>query len=382
MKNAIIAVLSILLIFFVLQSLGAFQYGPAIDRNYRDHFVRERVDAVTDAPEWVAAVTHIKDYALSEDALLGMRCAVEMINAEGGVLGKPFRLEVGATGLSLEDHRRAVQSFCAAPSTAFYFGPFQTEYVPSVRALTQYQGLPCIAPMTVSDPLWEKLEPDNYLSLYPPLRLWAEALAEDMISRGYDKILIISPSSGTYGWIYASAVESAIRLKNPHAEIFRINYESPVTESGLLRSLLIYEENRDIDAVVFAGQFDELLVYDAVTRRARRRTPVYGDDVLDFSGIAEQSARLGFPLFVPECRLAPPSPDFVAAYRERTGKDPSIWSVLGARAIFFAAEALRRNGAYHPDRLIETMRALEEEQRRASGAHIALRRYNAAEPKP
>lgn len=377
MKNAVIALLSLALCFFVLQSLGAFRFGSGLDRNYRDHFVERRIRGVERAPCWVLTIGDLREEPISRGVLEGVRCAVDLINAAGGVLGRPLRLEVAATGADMESHRRLVQSFCDLPEAAVYFGPTHTSSVPAVRALSRFQGLPCIAPMTPADPLLAPLSPDNYVSLYPPLSLWADTLARALAVREPDKVLLVSPDEGSYGRLFADACERSLRHSLPQAEIFRFNYAAPLDDEELRYFVQLYDENRGLDAIVFAGEADDFLACARTQRALKLRLPVYGSDLLDLPDEKKRWQSLPFPLFVPHCELTPPSPAFVAACTALTGSAPTVWNMLGAQAVLLTARALNDDGGYHPDRLAARMRELVDEHWRAHPPSIRLISFGA-----
>lgn len=378
MKNAIIGLLSLLLVFFILYALGAFRYGSGIDRNYRADFVKKRIAAVRKSPQIILKTTRVRNYNLSVEAAAGMRIAVKLLNQAGGVLGKPLRLDETEIDFTQEANRHAVQKFCEDFSAAVYLGPSLTEYVASIRALTQYQGLPCVSVMDVSHPMPESGEPRWYISLYPPLELWADAIVDDLRKHKFSQLLIVSPRGGSYGWFYASAVEQCIRQQLPASEIFRINFSSPLHGNSLIRGLNLYQENRDLEAVVFAGLFPELQTFDKVFRTTGTSIPVYGCDAVDFPEIEEASRQFHFPLIVPECHIESPGAEFVNAYRQKYGTPPSSWAMLGAQSVYLTAAALRRDGGYDPDRLIKTMYLLSGKQviPGIGKARIVLKTYN------
>ena len=139
----------------------------------------------------------------------------------------------------------------------------------------------------------------------------------------------------------------------------------------------LYDENRGLDAIVFAGDADDFLACARTQRALNLRLPVYGSDLLDLPGGKEFRQDLPFPLFVPHCELTPPSPEFVAACTALTGSAPTVWNMLGAQAVLLTAEALNDDGGYHPDRLAARMRALVDELWRAHPPSIRLLSFGA-----
>ena len=359
MKNAVIAALSLALGFLLLQSLGAFQFGSGIDRNHRSHFVDRRTSAVERSDCWLLTTGVLKDDPISCGVLEGITCAVEMLNAAGGVLNKPFRLETADVDRTPKSHLRTVQAFCDRIDAAVYYGPTHTRSVPGVRALSQFQGLPCIAPMTPYDPSWAELSPDNYVSLYPPLHLWTDKLAQALASQNaVDKVLIVSPEDGSYGWLFANDCERSIRQALPHAEVFRYTYTAPLDDEELRHFIQLYDENRGLDAIVFTGEADDMLICARVQNTMNITLPVYGSDMLDIPDKEHDWQSLPFPLIIPRCDMNAPSPNFNQTFSTFSGHAPTVWNMLGAHAVFMTAQALRENQGYHPDSLVQSIRAL------------------------
>lgn len=384
MKNAIIALLSLALVFFIVRSLGGFDYGSGVDSNHRTHFVEKRVKAVEKSPAWVFAAGYDAADPLASGCAEGMKFAVDMLNGRGGVLGRPVRLVTEGSVGDRVSQRLAVQKACDDMATAVYFGPSETHSVPSVRALSQFQGLPCVSVMTPTDPRWPRLEADNFVTFFPSLSLLASVVGRDVARQGHRKVLVVSPETGTYGWLFANAVESDVRDRVPGVEVFRFNYQGVLTREALLRALDLYNENRGVEAVVYTGELDGLLVLDALQRGMGTAIPVYGSDLLaiadqkletverlqepELAGsvpVREAGARafvrdlyrrLAFSLFVPEFEPVAEYPDFASLWREKKGRGPDVWEILGASAVLTTARALESLPSYHPDRLVEAVR--------------------------
>lgn len=376
MKNAIIAALSLALVFFVLQSLGVFEAGSLVDRNYRSHFLKERTKAVNKAKQWHFAVLADDLIPQSTEAVEGLLFATEVMNSQGGLLGKKIVLDVRTTGSGLEEQRRTIQTFCDNFATAAVFGPPHTAAVPSLRALSQFHALPLISPMSQPDPLMPVLDHDPYVSLYPRLTLWTESLAWHLKHNGYKRILLIGhDDTASYAWIYANACDSAIRHTLPEAEIFRFNYTPPLNEDELQHFVELYAENRGLDAVVLAGSIQDILTTDRLWQKLNLHFPVYGSDLLHGADIPP----LSFPLSLPACTLSGTDQEFEQQWHARNPEAgaPSIWTWLGASSLRLLCQAIEERGSYDADAVTDRVRVLVNELWRSVHPVVSFREMSA-----
>ena len=359
MKNAIIATLSLALIFFMLHSLGAFDAGELVDRNFRGHFAHERERQVARSKNWLFGYTFVAGNDISDATIAGMHFAADRLNEAGGVLGKPVRLEGRATRREPQAQTRTVQHFCDNFSVAAYFGPAYTAGVPAVRALSQFQGLPLISPLTLQDPFLPKLEPDNYVPLLPHVSLWANAIVDRMKDLAPKRVLVVAPGElASYGELFANACEHAVRKELPLAEVYRYNYDANIAYSDGFRHIIdLYKENRGVDALIYAGSRDTLpLLVEALAGKGLR-VPVFGSDML-FGADETNVPNLDFPLYVPELETQSMLGDFGSEWREKMGEEAVYWNHIGAMAVYLTCEAMEREGRYDTDLLPARIREL------------------------
>lgn len=361
MKNAIIATLSLALIFFMLHSLGAFDAGELVDRNYRGHFARERERHVAKSKDWLFGYTFVVGSDISEATVMGIHFAADQLNAKGGVLGRPVRLEGRATARESHAQTRALQYFCDNFLVAAYFGPAYTSGVPAVRALSQFQGLPLVSPMTLRDPPLPKLEPDNYVPLLPEVSLWADAIVARLKELDPEQVLVVAPGeAASYGELFANSCERAIRRELPLAEVNRYNYDVNIADiEGFNHIIDLYKENRGVDALIYTGDRDTLpLLVEALTRK-ELKVPVFGGDMLfwiDESNVPSPD----FPLYVPELMTKSMAGKFGREWRLKKGREPSYWNHMGAMAVFLTCEAIEQEGGYDTDTLPQRIRELAD----------------------
>ena len=92
MKNGIIILLALICIFFLLNALGVFQFGSIIDRNHRTWYENMREKAVRKSPVLKLGAAYDRTDPPAAEAIQGVELAMEMLNREGGVLGRKLEL--------------------------------------------------------------------------------------------------------------------------------------------------------------------------------------------------------------------------------------------------------------------------------------------------
>ncbi|MBS1370094.1 MAG: ABC transporter substrate-binding protein [Lentisphaeria bacterium] len=358
MKNGIIAVFALICIFFLLNALGVFQFGSIIDRNHRTWYESARAKAVADSPVLKLGTAYDKADGPAAEAIQGVELAMEMLNRKGGVLGKKIELVKRDDIKSQPQYSFAIQDFCDDFEMAAVIGPFSSGYIPAARALTQFQGLPLVSALTVSSEKLPLLEPDNFITFFPPLELWVEAILSDAAQRGEKNLLIISPETDTYGDIFCTALERASRRRSAFDRVYRLNYQCPLRMRDLQRAIQNYTGEHFSSAVFFGGTFADFPEFIALLNELKLTPPVYGSDDLYIPQVTGMT--LPFPLFLPRAALRKKETPFMAEWRKRFRKDPSYHTILGAESIFAIAEALNRNGSYDVEKVVSSLREIRE----------------------
>lgn len=360
MKNGIIILLALICIFFLLNALGVFQFGSIIDRNHRTWYENMREKAVRKSPALKLGTAYDRTDQPAAEAIQGVELAMEMLNREGGVLGRKLELVKRDGVTTLPQYSAAVQEFCDDPLIAAVIGPFSSGYIPAGRALTQFQGLPLISPLTVSSEKLPPLDPDNFVTFFPPLELWIEAILGDMEKKGYRNLLIISPETGTYGDIFCTALERMSHQRPAFNRVYRLNYQLPLRRRDLLRAVRNYSGEQFSNVVFFGGTFSDFPEFAALMKELKMTLPVYGSDDLYIP--QTRNMELPFTLFLPRAVIRKQDTPFVKEWKRRFGKEPSYHTILGAESIFAIAEALNQDGGYVPQKFVETLREIRKQR--------------------
>lgn len=359
MKNTLIALLTTALLFFLLHALGMFEFGSIFDNEYRNWYVDKRAEAVNRTPAWKIAVPQYKHDKPACESEKGAMLAVELINKSGGVLGKPIELIHCEDVETAPQYNNAVQRFCNDFSIAALLGPYHSRDIPTARALTQYQGLPLISPITVASEKLPELEADNFITFFPPLRDWVEVLLEDMEARGYREVLLVSPESDSYGDIFCTALERASRSRLNGCRVVRINYQSPLRGQKIMSMVQNYTHGGGMNAVFFGGNHDDYIEFGHLLEKLGISRPVYISDDAYLSGQMDVTGV--DTLLMPEAKVDNLPAEFLEAWKAANGgQQPPYPVCLNAATIYAIAQAIREEGGYHPDSLLRRLRHLSE----------------------
>lgn len=359
MKNTIITLLATALLIFLLHALGIFDFGSFIDKEYRNQYADKRAQAVNAAPTWKLAIAYDEQDRPIKDSVRGAVLAAELINKQGGVLGRPIELIIQNNTSTLPQYNAAVQSFCKDLSVAAILGPYRSGDIPSARALTQFQGLPLVSPITVASEKLPALEPENFITFFPPLSAWVEVLLSDMEKRGFREVLLICPESGSYGDIFCTAIERASRNRLGGCHVMRINYQSPLRMHKISNTLRTYTHENGIDAIFFGGKHADYIEFGHLMNTLGISRPTYiSDDAylpgnMKTPGVQE--------LLLPMVKIEDLPVEFTQAWHATHGEQPpSYHAALNAVTVYAMAQAIQENKGYHPTLLAEKLGKLRD----------------------
>ena len=357
MKNVIIILLSILVVFLLLFSIGAFRHNDIMARDEYSNLRRKRVAEVSRAQEWNIGIAASVSDPVDKQVIHGIRIATEIVNQEGGVLGREIRLLLEDSRNSFSEHKFLIQDFCEDFSTAMLIGAFSTQSVKSSRSLTQFHGLPLLSPPAAAPERLPELTPELFLPVHPPLSFWTVPIIQELQKRKCRRVLIIAQENSWYGGVFASHLENAMEETHAFTDIFRNSFSPPAELQTFHQLLSIFQENRIFDAIVFSGGMEELAKLGQVMTSLNITLPVFCTEFSD--NVNRKRVKLQFPagLYIPKVSgMIADSPRFEQEWRRRFGSDPGIWEQYGALCIFFFARALETCGRYEPEELVYAMR--------------------------
>lgn len=357
MKNVIIILLSILVVFLLLFSIGAFRHSDIMERDEYSNLLRKRVAEVSRAQEWNIGIAASVSDPIDKQVIHGIRIATEIVNREGGVLGREIRLLLEDSRNSFSEHKFLVQDFCGDFSTVMLIGAFSTQSVKSSRSITQFHGLPLLSPTAAIPERLPPLTPELFFSVHLPLLFWTIPIIQELRNRQCKRVLILAQENSCYGGVFASHLENAMEETHAFTDIFRNSFNPPAGLQTFYQMLSIFQENRIFDAIVFSGGMEELAKLGQVMTKLNITLPVFCTEFSD--SVNWKRVKLQFPsgLYTPKVSgMIADSPQFEQEWRRRFGSEPGLWEQYGALSIFFFARALESCGRYEPEELVYMMR--------------------------
>lgn len=372
MKNGLIVILCILSAWLFLDKIGAFGFSGFMDRDFRLNYAARRTKAVEKSEIFTAAVIYDGRDLPAKKSVKGVFEAVEMLNAKGGILGKKIVLNVFDDAYGLQRHNMRTEKAAENDRTAVLIAPFNSDYIPSMRALTQYYALPMVSPLTVRSEKIPELVPDNFVTVFPEIGLWSSALIRHMTAAGVKKVLVVSGGDDSYSDIFSTALEREGRRRGAFHAAYRLNYQLPLKKTALMRALNHYMSHETFGALFFGGRFHDFVELNAMLNEAGSKTPVYGTDDLDVAALDGLDTG-GRKIFLPYLVLNDEHPEFSTLWRKKYGEEPPYEAVLGAKAVFETAAVLESTGSYNPDTLSEKLAEIISRTASSGAAQIKIR---------
>lgn len=163
-----------------------------------------------------------------------------------------------------------------------------------------------------------------------------------------------------YGDIFCTALERMSHQRLAFNRVYRLNYQLPLRRRDLLRAVQNYRGEQFSNVVFFGGTFSDFPEFTTLMKELKMTLPVYGSDDLYIP--QTQKMALPFTLFLPRAVIRKPDTLFIQEWKRRFGKAPSYHTVLGAESVFAIAKALKKDGRYAPQKLVETLREIREQR--------------------
>ena len=348
-KNIVIALLTLTLAGFILTHLGVFENIDPAGRDERTQHSEKRKKTVRKTQKmFIGSVYSSKDVPAAE-AVKGAALAAEIQNSKG------MNIEYITVSNCHKYPQTAaeLQKFCSDYQVSAFLGPGNSEMLSQLRAISQFYALPLISPVTVRPDKLPPLDNDNYVSFFPPLEKWVDAILSHMKKNDISKILIITPGNGSYGEIFSSELERNSKELLGDFKIYRMTYWQPLRSSYFSNSLTNYGGLHKVDAIFFGGVAGELPELMQLLKMHNIKLPVYvSDDIIrnEIQLPEDMSVRL----FLPEAEVPVSNSKWQELFLKRYKIQPSYHAQLGAETMFALTEKYNRS-TYTPEDFVRTM---------------------------
>ncbi len=312
----------------------------------------------------IGEINHYKRMAaFAEPYKLGIELALEEINAEGGVLGKPlefvFRDDQGDPAEAI----KIAEELMTREGTAMITGSILSNVGLALSSHAAEKGYLYLAAEPLADSLvWASGNPNTF-RLRASTWIQAAMLAEEAAKTDAVKYATIAPNYAYGQDAVAAFKENLTRLK-PEVEfvaeqwpaLFNIDAGAEAQAIERAKPDAIYNVTFGTDLAKFVreggdrGLFDGRQVYGLLTGEPEYLDPL-GDEAPEGWFVT------GYPWYGFD--EGTPEKVFVDAYMEATGETPKIGSLVGYLTAYSIAGAIEKAGATDTASLIAGFEGLE-----------------------
>ena len=348
-KNLVITFLSLTVLGFVLYHLGIFENLNAIGRDERSWHSEKRTETVRKTPGFVIGSVYNGSDIPAAESVKGAIIASEILQSKG----MNIKYITVPNCQKRPETAAELQKLCADYRVSAVLGPGNSELLTSIRAISQFYALPLISPITVRPDKLPQLEHDNYVSFYPPLEKWVNAILTHMKENNIKKILIITPGNGTYGEIFSSVLERNSKDVLNDFQVYRMTYPHPLRKSYFNNSLTNYGGQHKVDAIFFGGVEDEVPELIQILNNHNIKLPVYvSDDII--RNEMKIPRKTAFKLFLPEAEVHASNSGWLELFVKKYKVQPSYHAILGAETMFTMTEKYN-SSTYTPESFVQAM---------------------------
>ncbi|MGN1392621.1 MAG: hypothetical protein ACI4V7_01045 [Succinivibrionaceae bacterium] len=348
-KNWIIGILSVFLLFFVLKSLFFFDYENAFDRDYIYEKKALRIDKVNSSNYLKFAVVYNPNDIFELRAVESIKKNINIINSKGGLNSKKIVLVERKVSASVPEYLAEVQDVCTPPDVAVCLGPFHAAHIKSTRALTHFAGVPLLSSLSVYLDNLPFLENNNFATIIPSIKRLSNVILSHMNEHNISNVLIISPEITDYGGMISSELESQGHVNDKIKSFYRVNYNGIFKYEKIHAMIKIYLQNHKIDAVFFTGAYNELSeLFELFNEFPTVPRVIYGTEVLNNPNIKQKN--YDYTINAISINMNTPIVKKLIAYNIVENND--FAGILGSESIILIKEYFDKNKKYNPDELV------------------------------
>jgi branched-chain amino acid transport system substrate-binding protein len=300
--------------------------------------------------------------AFLESYRLGWQLAVEEINAEGGVLGRPLEVLVRDDGGQASAAVTHANELVVREGVALLMGTFLSNVGLAVADFANQRRVLFLASEPLSTALtWEEGNPYTW-RLRPSVYMQNHMLAEEAAQLDATRWAVIAPNY-EYGQSAVRWFKELLKERRPEIEFVEEQWppQGRLEAGPVVQALL----QADPDAIYNATFATDLVRF---VREGEVRGLFEGREVVSLlTGEPEYLDPLGAE--APEGWIVtgypwskidtPEHQRFLDAFQERWNEPPKLGAVVGYAAIYSVAEAIEKAGSTDTDAMIEAMAGLE-----------------------
>ncbi|PAP81656.1 hypothetical protein B1759_10175 [Rubrivirga sp. SAORIC476] len=288
----------------------------------------------------------------------GLDMAVEEVNANGGVLGRPLRLVRGDDDESVDGGRLVAQRFADDPDVVAVIGHLNSHVTIPAADIYERGGLLMLTPASTAPELTRRGHRRIFRSVHDD-----EDVGRQMVAlaaeNGWRRVYVVYVRT-SYGEGLATAFEAAA-TDSRVAVVGRAAYGADGSGlDALVGDVRQTRGARGVDAVFLAGVPPEAGSVIAALRRGGVGAPIFGGDALDTVELVESAEGAAEGVYVASVfhpdDPRPESQAFRVAFEARYGTAPDSWAARGYEAVRVLAQAMEAAGSAAPDAVAAALR--------------------------
>ena len=288
----------------------------------------------------------------------GLDMAVEEVNADGGVVGRPLRLVRGDDGESVDGGRLVAQRFADDPDVVAVIGHLNSHVTIPAADIYERGGLLMLTPASTAPELTRRGHRHVFRSVHDD-----EDVGRQMVDlaadNGWRRVFVVYVRTA-YGEGLATAFEGAATDSRVDV-VGRAAYGSDGSGlDALVDDIRQTRDARGVDAVFLAGVPPEAGSVIAALRRGGVGAPIFGGDALDTVELVESAGGTAEGVYVASVfhpdDPRPESQAFRQAFEARYGTAPDSWAARGYEAVRVLAQAMEAAGSAAPGAVAAALR--------------------------
>jgi len=291
----------------------------------------------------------------------GARLAVEQLNADGGVLGRPVELLVRDSQSNPEVGVQLARDAILRDAVSAIFGPVSSAVAAAMTEVAAENSTPIFFHTSNTQRLTTELFHEYAFQVGPNTTMEGRGNAISLADSGHERWAIIAPDY-EFGHLQAEAFVAKLQELNPDVEIVNEAFP-PLGEKDFtpyITTLLAAEPDAVYgslfagDLVAFTRQAAPLGFFDEVFF-----TSLYETDALRALGADAPDGVRGYsraPFFAIESDTIDA---FIDDYRNAYGTYPSDWAIMAYDAVMLWAAGVEGAGDLDPDALVAALEGFE-----------------------